>query len=280
MVNGKHTHIATIQEKPIRLQEYGVGIFPTLTTKSALKKALKKQLIFVDGKLGKTSTFIHGNEEITFGSHAEKTNQKQLILKLEIVYEDDYLAVINKPAGILVSGNSFKTVANALEQNLKKSSQLDAVIPQPAHRLDYGTTGLLLVGKTSASLLALKEVVKTYFAVTIGKMKNKEKITSPVDEKEALTNVKVIKTVVSERFQYLNLVKLSPETGRRHQLRKHLSELGNPILGDATYSKKGMVLKGKGLYLHAFSLAFIHPITKEKMSIEKTPPPKFRKLFL
>jgi len=242
-------------------------------------------LIYVDGKLGETSTFIHGNEVITLQPSKENKSQKRLILKLEVVYEDDYIAIINKPAGVLVSGNSFKTVANALEQNLKKCSQLDAINPQPAHRLDYATTGLLLVGKTSASLLALnrlfehKQVVKTYFAITIGAMQKEGTINFLVDEKEAISNFVVLETLTSEKFKYLNLVKLSPETGRRHQLRKHLFELGNPILGDASYSKEGLVLKGKGMFLHAFSLEFIHPITKEKISIEKELPEKFKKLF-
>lgn len=282
---GIETHTAIQQDKPIRLQEYGVGIFATLLTKSALKKAIKKKLILVDGKLGDTSTYIYGNEIITLQSSEEKPNQRQFILKLEVVFEDDFMAILNKPAGILVSGNSFKTIANALEQNLKKSSQLDAVMPQPVHRLDYATTGLLLVGKTSTSILALnklfehKQVAKTYFASTIGKMEKKGTTTFSVDGKEAFSNFEVLETIVSERFQRLNLVKLLPETGRRHQLRKHLSELGNPILGDVTYGKEGLVLKGKGLYLHAFSLEFIHPFTKEKMRFEKELPTRFRKLF-
>lgn len=285
-MNGRiEIHIAAVQERPLRLQDYGVGIFPTLSTKSALKKALKKQLIFVDEKLGKTSTLIYGNEKIKLIPFQEKSTQRQFILKLEVIHEDDHIAVINKPAGILVSGNSFKTIANALERNLKKSSQPDAIKPQPAHRLDFATTGLLVVGKTSSSLLGLnklfesKQIVKTYFAITIGKMRNKGTITFPIDDKEAVSNFELIKALQSERFQYLNLVSLSPETGRRHQLRKHLYKLGNPILGDATYGISGQVLKGKGLYLHAYSLKFIHPITNEKMHLKKELPLKFKSIF-
>ena len=285
MKNQPETHIAAKQEKPVRLQEYGVGKFSTIPTKSALKKAIKKKRILVDGKFGETSTFISGNEVITCMQSEEKQNQRQLILELEVVYEDEYLAVINKPAGILVSGNSFKTVANALEQNVKKSTQIDAVKPQPSHRLDYATTGLLLIGKTSASILALnklferKQIIKTYFAVTIGKMEKEGTLNIAIDNKEAISKFEVIEKIVSERFQYLNLVKLSPKTGRRHQLRKHLFALKNPILGDATYGQEDLILKGKGLYLHAFSLEFSHPFTKEQMQIEKELPSKFKKLF-
>ena len=77
----------------------------------------------------------------------------------------------------------------------------------------------------------------------------------------------------------MNLLKLTPKTGRRHQLRKHMSAIGNPILGDVDYGVEGLILKGKGLYLHAFSLEFEHPVTKEKMYFEKELPKKFKKLF-
>ncbi len=285
MLKKNETHIATPQAKPIRLQEYGVGIFSTLATKSALKKALKKHLILVDGQVATTASYIHGNEMITLNQSVKTNPSKELILKLEVVYEDDYLAIIDKPAGILVSGNTFKTIDKALTQNLKPSSQPDAIQPRPVHRLDYPTTGLLLIGKTSATILVLnklfenKRIEKKYFAVTIGKMAKKGKITFPVDEKEAVSNFEIIKTVASERFEYLNLVRLSPKTGRRHQLRKHLFTMENPILGDSTYYKEGLLLKGKGLYLHAFSLEFTHPITKEIVRFEKEFPVKFRKIF-
>ncbi|PCJ96267.1 MAG: RNA pseudouridine synthase [Flavobacteriaceae bacterium] len=285
------THTAPLQKTPIRLQEYAVGIFTTIATKSALKKAIKKKCLFVDGKLATTATFINGYEVISYYPALEanrSTSQKaarKLLLNLEIVYEDDYLAIINKPAGILSSGNAFKTVANALEQNLKKSKQVDAVQPQPVHRLDYPTTGLLMVGKTAASILALnklfegKKIKKTYVAVTIGAMQRKGVIDFSVEGKEAISFYIVLKTVVSKRFQHLNLVQLSPKTGRRHQLRKHLTALGNPVLGDATYCISDLILKGKGLYLHAFSLEFIHPFTQEKMHVEKELPLRFSKLF-
>ena len=285
MLKNNKTHIATPQSEPIRIQEYGVGIFPTLPTKSALKKALKKKLIFVDGNLATTATYIHGNETIEFHTPTQVHHKKEFILELEVVFEDDYLAIISKPAGILVSGNSFKTIDNALIQNLKQSSQPDAVKPRPVHRLDYATTGLLLVGKTSASILSLnkmfehKQIIKTYLAVSIGKMSKEGTITLPVNEKLAISNFEVLEEVSSKRFQYLNLVQLSLKTGRRHQLRKHLSALGNPILGDATYYKEGLILKGKGLYLHAFSLAFNHPITNQKVYFEKEIPSKFQKIF-
>lgn len=280
----KEIHIVPIIIAPLRLQEYGVGIFYRIKSKSALKKAIKKKLLFVNGNVATTGTMIFGGEEIIY-QIPENTTNTRLVLKLNVVFEDEYLAVINKPAGILVSGNGFKTVANALPQNLKKSSAEDAVVPQPVHRLDYATTGLLLVGKTNSAITKLnklfeyKNVTKEYYAVTVGKMESSGIIDNDIDDKHATSSFEVIETIVSERFSSLNLVRLSPYTGRRHQLRKHLLSIGNPILGDPKYFLQGLQLKGKGLYLHARSLRFQHPVTNEEMFIESNLPKRFVKLF-
>jgi len=125
--------------------------------------------------------------------------------------------VIHKPAGILVSGNSFKTIANALAQNIQASNLPDATKPQPVHRLDYATTGVLLVGKTSSSIRALnsmfedKKIEKTYYAVTIGEMNDRGKITSEIDGKKSQSNYELFESVFSKRFGKLNLVKLKPK---------------------------------------------------------------------
>lgn len=205
---------------------------------------------------------------------------------MKVLFEDEYLALIHKPAGILVSGNAFQTIANALPQNLKRSNLDDSTIPQPVHRLDYGTTGVLLVGKTASSIRTLnklfedKEIQKTYYAITIGKMKEMEGIiSSEIDEKEAQSNYKVIESVISPRFEFLNLVKLEPKTGRRHQLRIHLASIGNPILGDREYGIENLILNGKGIYLHAHSLEFLHPFTNETIFIEDELPKKFLKII-
>ena len=266
------------------MQEYGVGIFIGALTKSALKKALKKKRITVNGLMATSATFIHGGERICFSPKADVSPTKKLIFPLNVLYEDDHLAVIHKPAGILVSGNSFKTIAHALEQNLKKSNLSDASKPQPVHRLDYATTGILLVGKTGSSIRALnklfedKQVEKTYYAITIGEMKASGEITSEIDGKKSHSNYQLIESVFSKRFGQLNLVKLSPKTGRSHQLRKHLSSIDNPILGDKDYGIENLILSGKGLYLHAYSLNFRHPFTNKQVYLEDKLPKKFKKI--
>jgi 23S rRNA pseudouridine1911/1915/1917 synthase len=202
------------------------------------------------------------------------------------LFEDEYLAVINKPAGIEVSGNKKWTLENALSFNLEPSSESDTLkFPKPVHRLDYPTSGALLIGKTATAVIALnklfeeRKVQKVYHAVTIGKMEKFGTIETPIDGRPSKSTFTVLQTLDSERFTHLNLVKLKPHTGRRHQLRKHLSEMGNPILGDRDYGKNGLILSGKGLYLHASSLQFLHPITQEELFIEAALPKKFRKLF-
>jgi 23S rRNA pseudouridine1911/1915/1917 synthase len=279
------THIVEKLEKPTRFQEYGVGIFNTIPTKSGIKKAIKKELIFIDGILASTSKYISGEEKIELFQSEKSSIFKRLELQLEVLFEDEYLAIIYKPAGILVSGNKFVTIANGLTQNLKKSKQSDAVKPQPVHRLDYPTSGLLLIGKTSSAIIKLgklfqnAEIKKTYFAITIGAMNTVGHINFLIDEKIAQTKFEVLKTVVSERFGYLNFVNLAPKTGRKHQLRKHVAEIGNPILGDKKYFLEHKILNGKGLFLHAATLDFVHPFTNDKISITKKLPKKFTKIF-
>ena len=282
----KEIHTVPKLENSIRFQEYAVGIFKTLPTKSGVKKAIKKKLISINGDIATTALFILGEEKVILFESEDSSNFKRLQLTLDVIFEDDYLAIINKPAGILVSGNKFKTISNALDQNLIKSRQLDAVKAKPIHRLDYPTTGLLLIGKTNASIIALnklfeyKQIKKTYFAITIGQMEVSGIINTLIDNKNSETHYEVLKTVMSKRFEYLNLVKLSPKTGRRHQLRKHMLSLGNPILGDKEYCNEKLILNGKGMYLHAGILEFIHPFTKQQIKIKKDFSNKFKKIFI
>ena len=285
-IDPSETHIVPDIPSPIRLQEYGVGIFIAALTKSALKKAIKNKFIRVNDVIATSATLINGGECISLSIPKEVSPNKKLVFLLKVLFEDDHLAVIHKPAGILVSGNSFKTIANALAQNIQRSNLPDATKPQPVHRLDYATTGVLLVGKTSSSIRTLnrmfedKKVEKTYYAVTIGEMNDRGKITSEIDGKKSQSNYKLFESVSSKRFGKLNLVKLKSQTGRRHQLRKHLSSIDNPILGDKEYGIENLILSGKGLYLHAYSLNFIHPFTNKQVYLKDEFPQRFKKIFI
>ena len=278
-------HVPELVDKS-RLSDYTPGIFYSIPSRKGMKKAIAKGLVKVNGKTAYSSDYIKGGETIEL--FQEETTKKfpTIDLKIEVLFEDGFLALVNKPPGIEVSGNKKWILENAFASNLKPSSQKDALPrAQAIHRLDYPTSGVILVGKTAQSVILLnklfeeRKTVKIYHAIAIGEMKDSGRIESNVDGKEAITIYRKLQSVASPRFTYLNLLELSPQTGRKHQLRKHMNGLGNPILGDAVYGIEGLMLKGKGLYLHASSLSFTHPFTKEKIQVSAVIPKKFQKIF-
>lgn len=284
MSNLTELHIAAEADSKQRITDYLVGVFNPINTKSSIKKAIKKEEITINGVIAKTSDFISGGERIEY---RQETVKKPLLeLKLEVLYEDDFLAIINKPAGMEVSGNKLRTIENALRFNLKPSQQNDAILnPEPIHRLDYPTSGALLIGKTHQSIRLLnqmfeaKSIKKVYYAITMGDINKEGELNTMVDSKDANTVYIKEYQVASQRFKALNLLRLQPSTGRKHQLRIHLSEIGNPILGDKQYGKEEFILKGKGLYLHAKSLHFRHPVSNDLINVEAPLPKKFLAIF-
>ena len=204
---------------------------------------------------------------------------------MDVIYEDEYLAIINKPPGVEVSGNKRYTIANALDKALKKSNQEDALLrPEPIHRLDYPTSGCLLIGKTSTSVMKLnrafqeKKIDKVYYAITIGKQKTSGTIKSPLDGKSCISHFEVIDTVASMKYEVLNLVKLIPETGRKHQLRKQLYAIGNPIYGDQKYKFNNTDKAiNKSLMLHSYQIRFM--IKDKKYTYTALLPDHFKKIL-
>ncbi|MCF6366203.1 MAG: RluA family pseudouridine synthase [Bacteroidales bacterium] len=276
----KHTVPSDYSEKK-RITDYAIGLFPNLLTKNAVKKAIKRKQLFIDGRNCETGTFLNPGQIIELKFH-EISKNKVFKLKLEVLFEDEYLAIVFKPAGIPVSGNAFKTLENALLFNLKQSKQKDALLcPLPVHRLDNQTSGLVIIAKTSGSRIKLgqqfekKEVKKIYHAVVIGKTPRKGKINFPIAQKDACTEFELIKTELSLRNGFLSLIKLMPQTGRTHQLRIHCEAAGFPILGDKLYFGNKKVFKGKGLFLSATELAFNHPVTKKQLRFAVSYPKKF-----
>lgn len=279
------SHFVPELSGPVRLSDYAGGIFQSVPSRKGMKKAIDNGLVLLNGNMAHTVDLLVGGERIELFENTAK-QRPAIDLRLKVIFEDDQLAVIEKPAGIEVSGNKRWTIANALSSNLKTSNEADALkFAEPIHRLDYPTSGVLLIGKTSTAVIALNRlfeerlIEKVYHAITIGSMDGEGTIDSPIDGKPSVSTYRVLQTVVSERFGCLNLVELRPLTGRRHQLRKHLSEIGHPILGDKDYGSEGMILNGNGLYLHASSLSFVHPITQEKLTIWSSLPKKFVKIF-
>ncbi|MFT4849316.1 MAG: 23S rRNA pseudouridine1911/1915/1917 synthase [Sediminicola sp.] len=270
----------------IRLSDVAAGTFKTILSRKGFKSAIKNGLVTLNGKIAITANYISGGEIIELFQSPLQNNKPTIDLKLEVIFEDDYLAIVYKPAGIVVSGNRKYTLENALEHNLTKSTQEDALLrPEPVHRLDYPTSGLLVIGKVSRALIALnkmfeeKSIQKTYHAITIGVMVDNGVIEKEIESKNAKTSFQVLERIASRKYESLNLIRLTPFTGRKHQLRIHLASIGTPILGDDKYGKEGLIGSGNGLYLHASGLTFIHPISHKKLTNYAPLTKKFLKLF-
>ena len=281
----KNKHIVPEGIERERLSDYLIGKFQLLPSRKSVKKAIKAGEILVDNEIGTTGQWVEVGQIITYQSK-DKAPSMIFEWRIEVVYEDEYLAIINKPAGFSVSGNHFHTIENALPFNLKVSKEPDALLRfRAVHRLDALTCGLLLVAKTKTSRILLgqlfekKTIQKRYQAVVIGQLPEEGKIDKSIDEKQSKTIFKTVQTVRSLRNEYLTLVDLFPKTGRTHQLRIHLSQLGFPILGDKLYGTEGEIMKGKGLFLCAVQLTFQHPFLDEMIDISINAPNKFQLLL-
>lgn len=276
-------YVVPEQAQTRRMSDLLAGTFKTIPSRKGLKRAIKNGRIHLNSARAFTGDFVNTGDIIEIYQDTSIHKKPSIELKLEVLYEDDHLAVVYKPAGIVVSGNKKFTLENSLSFNLLKSSGENALIrPEPVHRLDYPTSGCLLIGKTSEALLILnamfeaKTIQKTYHAITVGAISEAGEITAPIESKPSETHYKRLAQLPSKKYGVLNLVALTPKTGRKHQLRKHLYSIGTPIFGDKTYGNMG---RGNGLFLHATSLQFAHPITAETIHIKTKLPKKFINLF-
>lgn len=280
-----NSHIVPASVSDVRLYDYIPDIFPTIPSRKGVKKAIKRGEIIVNGETSSTGYWVKANDKIDL-LESLANPPKSYDLKLEVVYEDDYMAVISKPAGISVSGNQYRTIQNTLMDNVKLSTQEDALKwVKPVHRLDNPTSGLLIVAKTAKALVRLgqqfenKEVKKTYVAIVNGKLPKRGTIDYDIDGLSSQTNYELIETVPSLKNEFVCLVKLYPKTGRTHQIRKHLSQLGFPIVGDKLYGKEDSILKGKGLFLCSLEILLKHPVEENDLHIKTSIPYKFTSLL-
>lgn len=217
-------------------------------------------------------------------------------IPLDVVYEDDYLIVVNKPAGLVVhpgNGHPTGTLANALVYRNQDIDATDTSRPGIVHRIDKDTSGLLCIAKKEEAMLGLVEQLKDhsmhreYVALVSGIIKEEEgKIDAPLgrdkkdrikfcvdlEGKEAVTYFKVKQRFLRSKVTFIECRLL---TGRTHQIRAHMEYIGHPVIGDPIYGKGNRTLYDKGQLLHAYKLTFIHPITKEEMSFTAPLPDHF-----
>jgi len=276
------SHQVPVDVPRIRFIDYARKVFRIIPSRQGIRKAIKRGEILIDGKAAEYGRWMQPGMLLEL-VQVEKTKIPKIFpLKFDVIYEDEFIAVINKPAGFPVSGNRFKTIENALLNNISISSESNALNPpKPVHRLDALTSGLLIIAKTTSARIELgrqfenKEIQKHYRAIVMGKMPGNGTMNEPIEGQSAVTDFHLVKSIPSLRSNWLSLVDLWPKTGRTHQLRIHCAGIGYPILGDKLYGEEHHVFKGKGLFLCAVELQFLHPIKKEKLNLNIDEPNKF-----
>lgn len=278
------SHTVSQSVSNVRLVDYCIGLFPQLPTRNAVKKAMKREEVLLNEVIGTTGMWVKQNDVIQFVD-PRKRLPKPFPLVIDVVHEEDDFAIVFKPAGLVVSGNLHRTLENALIDQLTPSKAADGFKwARPVHRLDGATSGLVILAKTLSAhhhfgkQFEARTIQKEYHAVVQGSPKN-QMISLPVDGKSAESSLSVLSTVPSLQNEHLSLVKLSPKTGRTHQLRIHCAEIGHPIVGDQLYGESGNVMKHKGLFLAATSLTFEHPKSGNAMTVSAPIPIKFHALL-
>lgn len=275
-------HIVPSGTERQRLSDYLPGKLLALPSRKGTKRAIKDGWVQIDETIAHTGDWVMPGQHISLHP-ADVTPPRPLDIALPIIYEDEYLAAIHKPGGMPTSGSQYYTVVNALLANLEISDLPDALPwPLPVHRLDAATCGLLLVAKTKTAQIGLgeafaqREVTKVYQAIVCGRTPEAGVIDHEIDGKTAITHFSTTDTVRSMHTDWLSALDLQPLTGRTHQLRRHLSGIGHPILGDKMYTASTLpLLRHNGLFLCATRLHFEHPCTGWMMKLETAPPPKF-----
>lgn len=274
----------------------------TGASRSNIKTVVESDGVFVNGVLRKKSGFeLKEGDEVDFTLPEPKTLdvEPNSEIKLNIVYEDEHFAVINKPQGMVVhpasSYTKNDTLVNALLADLDKLSSINGVIrPGIVHRLDKDTSGLIVVAKTDeahkslASQIEKKTARRIYFGLCDGNFKedngtidapiarnkrDRKKMGIDPDGRRAVTHYAVL-----ERFGKYTLVRFELETGRTHQIRVHSSHIHHPIVGDEVYGGSTALYKN-GQLLHARQLVLTHPITGEGMTFDAELPDYFEKVL-
>lgn len=273
-------HIVPEGIPKIRLIDYALEVFELIKSRSSIKKSFRKGEILVDGVNERSGIWVCPGQKITLVEN-DKYIPKPLEIDLDVVYIDNHIVVINKPAGIEVSGNKYYTITNALVANIPRSTEPDALKwAHTIHRLDMPTSGLLIAARTSLAMIKLAqqlkshEIEKRYRAIVAGKLPEKGVVDTPIGEQNAKSSFKTISYCRSLTTDWATVVDLFPHTGRTHQLRIHMASLGHPIVGEKQHGT-GPVLKGKGLFLSAVGIKFYHPITSEFIEINIDEPSKY-----
>lgn len=292
-------------QTPVRVDKY-LASHMEYTSRHRIQLAIKKEYIRVNERVAKANCIVKPGDVIQFVMPYQRRGLEILPenIPLDIVYEDDDVLVINKPAGMVVHpghGHFNGTLVNALAYHLSISQGPDAKDERMGvlvHRIDKDTSGLLVVAKNDEAQLDLAKqffvhsIERKYIAIVWGNIREDEGTIvgnigrDPSDRmkfrvfpdgdhgKHAVTHYKVI-----ERFGFVTVVECILETGRTHQIRVHMAHIGHPIIGDPLYGPAKDKWKLQGQCLHAGELELTHPVTGERMLFEAPLPEYFEKVL-
>ena len=265
-------------------------------SRSKIQRFIDNGNVLVNEVVVKASYIVRNGDVISINQ--EMDNEMEILpedIKLDILYEDDYLLVVNKPSGMVVHpgcGNYSHTLVNALMYRVNKLSSVNgSVRPGIVHRIDADTSGLLLVAKNDmvhndlANQIAKKSVIRKYIALVVGVINedtatidapigrdkiDRKKMCVTATGKDAVTHIRVL-----ERYRKATLIECVLETGRTHQIRVHMNYIKHPVVNDPVYGYGKMDDKEFGQMLHAKEIGFVHPVTKKFMDFEAPLPDKF-----
>ena len=289
-----------VEETGIRLDAYITSKLEDLS-RNMVQKLIKKGDILVNNKEEKESYKVQkGDQILVVIPKPEEKGLKKQEIPLDIIYEDEDILVVNKPKGMVVhpgNGNPDGTLVNAIMAHCEDSlSGIGGEIrPGIVHRIDKDTSGLLVIAKNDKAHINLSEQIKNrqvnkiYVALVKGiiseneatinmpigrSTKDRKKMAVDKNGKEAVTHFKVIK-----RYNKYTYIKVKIDTGRTHQIRVHMSNIGYPIVGDIVYSNGKNDFGIEGQMLHAKELEFKHPITGKLMHFEAPLPKYFEEIL-
>ncbi|MEA3328670.1 MAG: RluA family pseudouridine synthase [Candidatus Omnitrophota bacterium] len=296
----EYNFVVGTHESGQRLDRYLTGHFSRLISRSYIQKLITDGQIRVDNKNAKSHYRLKSGEQIAVVIPSpSKPEAEPEDIPLNIVYEDEHLIVINKPAGMVVhpaAGNFSGTLVNALVHHCSDLSGVGGELkPGIVHRLDKDTSGLMVAAKTDTVHRALakqfkdRTINKRYLVIVKGQMAFKEGvIDEPIGRnprqrkkmevvqaggKQAVTNYKVIK-----KFEGFTLLEVILKTGRTHQIRVHMAYLSHPVLGDSHYGRQSPLINRQAI--HAAGLGFYHPVTGKYLEFNSDLPEDMKKLVV
>ena len=289
-----------VDEDNVRLDAY-IAKKCSDISRTTVQRLVNEGNLLVNGDIKKISYKVQVGDEIEINvPEAQEIDLKPENIPIEVMYEDNDIIVVNKPKGLVVhpaNGNPDGTLVNAIMALCKDSlSGIGGEIrPGIVHRLDKDTSGLLIVAKNDKAHMNMskqikdREVKKIYIALVKGNIgedeatinmpigrstKDRKKMAVRKDGKEAVTHFKVLK-----RYHNYTLLEVKIDTGRTHQIRVHMAEIGHPVVGDMVYSNGKNEFGVEGQMLHAKSLDFKHPITGKQMHLEAELPEYFKEVL-